>query len=133
MSLSEFPELALSLQTGGIAQVASILKRLTPPPRTIFVYAGADNLPPNFDNASSALTYANSLTPTLASPVHITAFLDADGAPYVFDLYALQLQGIYVSSPFDPWARYVLYGGVLSEEDMYFTIQESQLAITVQG
>jgi len=131
--ISQFPELTLSLQTGAVAKMASMLRRLTPPARTIFVYGGADNLPPNFDTVNGALTYANSLTPTLASPVHITAFLDADGNPYDFDLYALQSQGIYVSSPFDPWLRYVLYGGVLSEEHMYFTIDESQLAITVQG
>jgi hypothetical protein len=103
------------------------------PDRVVYVFGTADGTAPNFSTVSSALTYANSLTPTLASPVHITAFLDASGAPYVFDLYALQLQGIYVSSPFDPWARYVLYGGVLTEQDMYFTIDESQLAITVQG
>jgi hypothetical protein len=93
MSLSEFPELTLSLQTGGIAQVASELKRLTPPPRTIFVYGGANNLPPNFDNVSGAVTYANSLTPTLAEPVVVRMYADADGEPYT-------LAGL------DPWIDY---------------------------
>lgn len=107
------------------------------PSRVVNVFAGASNVAPNFDTFSGALTYANSLAPSTTEPVAIRLFAKADGTPYEItgpdDWYALALQGIYVSSPFDAWGQYVLYGGTLTEADLLWTIDESKLAITVTG
>jgi hypothetical protein len=63
------------------------------PDRVVYVFGTADGTAPNFSTVSSALTYANSLTPTLAEPVVIRMFADADGEPYT-------LAGL------DPWSDY---------------------------
>jgi len=63
------------------------------PDRVVYVFGTADGTAPNFSTVSSALTYANSLTPTLAEPVVIRMFADSDGEPYT-------LAGL------DPWIDY---------------------------
>jgi len=63
------------------------------PERVVYVFGTADGTAPNFSTVSSALTYANSLTPTLAEPVVIRMFADSDGEPYT-------LAGL------DPWIDY---------------------------
>jgi hypothetical protein len=68
-------------------------KSIVTPERVVYVFGTADGTAPNFSTVSSALTYANSLTPTLAEPVVIRMFADADGEPYT-------LAGL------DPWSDY---------------------------
>jgi hypothetical protein len=135
-TLANITSLNLSLQTGGAALAVKSAKRLVAPSRTVYVYAGADGLPPNFTTPADALTYALSLDPSTDEPVVITSFANADGTPVnwgAYNIYALAQQGIFVRSSFDPWERYVVYGGVLNERDLVFNIDESQLSVIVQG
>jgi hypothetical protein len=107
------------------------------PSRVVNVFGGASNVAPNFDTFAGALTYALSLDPSTSEPVSIRLFAKADGTPYEItgadDWYDLKAQGIIVQSPFEPWALYVLYGGILDESALLWTIDESKLTITVQG
>jgi hypothetical protein len=63
------------------------------PDRVVYVFGTADGTAPNFSTVSSALTYADSLTPSGTEPVVIRMFADSDGEPYT-------LAGL------DPWSDY---------------------------
>jgi len=96
-TLANITSLNLSLQTGGAALAVKSAKRLVAPSRTVYVYAGADGLPPNFTTPADALTYALSLDPSTNEPVVVRMFAKADGTPY--DLTGL-----------DPWEDYANAG-----------------------
>lgn len=135
--LSNITSINLSLQTQGAAFVARAISRLAQPARRIYVFGGASNLAPYFTTTANAETYALALTPAPSkeNPVNIVLLSSSDGSTVKFtgDWYAKFEAGIIYESSLDPWKNYVLYGGVLTEADLLWTIEESKLAITVKG
>jgi hypothetical protein len=74
------------------------------PERVVYVFGTADDVAPNFTTVAGALTYAQSLTPTVTEPVVIRLFTKLDGTPY--DLTGIDTwteyanQWIYIVSDF---------------------------------
>jgi hypothetical protein len=88
---------ALTLYVGDADGVAQPVVGSGYPSRVVNVFGTANDVAPNFTTPAGALTYALSLTPTLAEPVVIRMFAKADGTPY--DMTGL-----------DPWEDYANAG-----------------------
>ena len=103
-TLANITSLNLSLQTGGAALAVKAVESIIAPARRLYVFGGASGVFPYFSTFASALTYANSLTPTTTNPVSIVLLSNTNGTPVEIsgasDWYALCLAGINVSSPY---------------------------------
>jgi hypothetical protein len=84
-TLANITSLNLSLQTGGAALAVKAVKSVAKPARTVYVFGTADDVAPNFSTVAGAVSYAQSLIPTITEPVVIRLFTKTDGTPYDLD------------------------------------------------
>jgi hypothetical protein len=100
-TLANITSLNLSLQTGGAALAVKAVKSVAKPERVVYVFGTADDVAPNFTTVAGAVSYAQSLIPTITEPVVIRLFTKTDGTPYDLDSWSTYAQDyLYIFSDF---------------------------------
>jgi hypothetical protein len=123
-------ELTIRVADGGeqAAVATNAAARLLPPLRTLIAdtaYAGIISTF-QFTTVAGAIAYARAQGGSWR--IVVGSGLTIPESPYT-----LADEGIYLDMPFDVWARYVQYGGLLDESELLYTVDESRLTFNIVG